>query len=258
VRAPDGTGSPTHVLVIAELGAPERRRFGRSRRPAEPQPAPAPVSTGRATIIDLARALPDAAAARDWLQSAGEPELEIALELLNRALHGLRLILADPDRHEVAREQLLVARVGYGAGEEVADGLWTDARELVLRPTHQSRQRVLQPQARLAALLAGRERALVCEELTLRARGDLQRGREREAALGLLVALDAALTELPREPQVAALGGRIDELGGQRDAVADAAQAALAGPLPAAARETVGFVLGRIEAALRARAVAST
>ncbi|HSO98350.1 MAG TPA: hypothetical protein VLP43_05310, partial [Solirubrobacteraceae bacterium] len=168
VRAPDGTGSPTHGLVIAELGAPERRRLRRSRRPAEPQPEPAPVSTGRATIIDLVRALPDAAAAEAWLQTAGEAELETALALLNRALHGLRLILADPDRHEVAREQLLVARVGYGGGEEVADGLWSEARELVLRPAHQSRQRVLQPQARLAAMLAGRERALVCEELTLR------------------------------------------------------------------------------------------
>ena len=215
------------------------------------------MSTGRATIIDLTRSLPDEAAAQAWLKQAGEAELEAGLGLLNRALHGFRLVLADPDRHELAREHLLVARVGYGAGEDVADGLWAQARELILRPARQSRQRVLHPQARLAALLGGRERALVCEELTLRARSDLERGREREAALGLLVALDAALAELPRESQVAALGGRIEELRGQRDAVADAAQAALGGPLPAPARETVGFVLSRIEAALRARAVAS-
>ena len=90
------------------------------------------MSTGRATVIDLAiRSLPRPAAAEAWLSEAGEAELEAGLALLNRALHGLRLVLADPDRHEIAREQLLVARVGYGAGEQVADGLWTQARELV-------------------------------------------------------------------------------------------------------------------------------
>jgi len=43
-------------------------------------------------------------------------------------------VLADPDRHEVARDQLLVARVGYCAGEQVPDGLWTLAHDILLRP----------------------------------------------------------------------------------------------------------------------------
>ena len=58
------------------------------------------------------------------------------------------------------------------------------------------RSRILAPQARLAALLGAREAALACEELTLRARADVDQGRPREAALQLLVALDAALAEL--------------------------------------------------------------
>ena len=59
---------------------------------------------------------------------------------------------------------------------------------------------MLHPQARLAAVLGARERPLACEELALRARLDLDHGREREAALQLLVALDAALAELARGP----------------------------------------------------------
>ena len=91
----------------------------------------------------------------------------------------------------------------------------------------------------------------------LRARSDLDHGREREAALQVLVALDAALAELAGTTSVADLGQRLDELRGQRDPVALAAQAALSGPLTPAHRETVVFTVGRIEAALRARAVAN-
>ena len=114
---------------------------------------------------------------------------------------------------------------------------------------------MLQPQARLAAVLGGRERALVCEELVLRARLDLDSGRDREAALQVLVGLDAALAELQGDPAAAPLGERLDELRAHREAIAHAAQEALAGPLSASQRQAVERTLQRIEAALRARAV---
>ena len=60
-------------------------------------------------------------------------------------------------------------------------------------PRRRSKHR---PADRLAALLSGRDAVLACEELTLRARADLDRGREREAALQLEAALGAALAEL--------------------------------------------------------------
>ena len=176
---------------------------------------------------------------------------------MNLALHAFRLVTADQSVHVVDRRQLLVARVGYGAGEQVADGLWTDAAELVLPTGRQTRSKVLHPQARLAAVLNGREPALACEELVLRARSDLDHGRDREAALQVLVALDAALAELPGSTSVTDMGRRLEELRAQRDPVAQAAQAALSGPLSASQRETVAFTVGRIEAALRARAVAN-
>jgi hypothetical protein len=215
-----------------------------------------PVATGRATVIDVSTELPGETAARAWLARAGEDELAVDLAILNRALHAFRLVTSDPYRNAVSRGQALVARVGYGAGEQVADGLWTDARELTVAAGRRRRAALLAPQAQLSAVLTGHRRALVCEELALRARLDLDHGRDREAALQVLVALDAALAELPGDPGSAGLAGRIGELRGGRDAVTRAAQAALAGPLEAAELEVVRFTLGRVEAALRARALA--
>ncbi len=216
-----------------------------------------PVTTGRATIIDVGTPLGTAEHARDWLAAAGEPELLVGLQVLNRALHAFRLVMADPHLNAVGRQQTLVARIGFGVGEQVADGLWTDARELRTSPGRQRRARVLEPQARLAAVLGGRERILACEELALRARLDVDQGRDREAALQVLVALDAALAELARDRTAPALQDRLGELRAQRASAAAAGQTALAGALSAAERETVVFTLSRIEAALRARAVAN-
>ncbi len=249
---------PTHVLVLATLGAPERRkRLQRPQRQAQPEPEPTPVPTARATVIDVAAPFDGEPAARAWLSGAGEAELIEHVVVLNRALHGFRLVTADPYLNLVRREQALVARIGWGAGEQVADGQWSEAIELDARPGRERRLKVLHPQARLAAMMNGRERALVCEDLTLRARLDLDHDRDREAALQLLVALDSALAELPRDPVADALAERLGELRGLRDAVTAVAQAALAGPLSAAQHETVAHGLGRIEAVLRARAVAN-
>jgi hypothetical protein len=260
LRRPDDPpeAPATHVLVLTTLGASERRRLAamRKRTQAEPEPEPQPVLTGRATVVDVGAPLADGAAARSWLASAGEAELEQGLEVLNRALHAFRLVTANPYVNAVARDQALVARVGFGAGEQVADGLWTEAHELIQPTGRRRRFRALQPQARLAAVLGGRERVLACQELILRARLDLDHGLAREAALQLLVALDAALAELPADESAPALAERLAELRKRRDAVTQAAQAALSGPLGDADRQTVEETLARIEAALRARAVA--
>ena len=216
-----------------------------------------PVSTGRATVIDVSDPLADEDAARAWLDHAGEADLASGLAVINRALHAFRVATADPYLHEIAREQALVARIGFGAGDGLARGLWSDARELPGAPRRRRRSAILAPQARLAAALGGRQPVLACEELTLRARTDVDHERDREAALQLLVALDAALAELPLDPHADALEQRLTELRGRREAVAAAAQQALAGPLPVDARTAVLDTLGRVEAALRARAALS-
>jgi hypothetical protein len=257
----DGNGETSHVLVLSTEGAPERRRL-RGRRPrrrkAPPGPGPTPVPTARATIIEVTRPFAATEEAAGWLRTAGEAELAADLALLNRVLHAHRIVAADPHVNAVSRTQALVARVGFGSGEEVADGQWTDARVLVPGAPRERRVDALTPNARLASVLGGRDSVLASEELALRARLDLEHGREREAALQVLVALDAALAELQRDPASAELARRVDELRAQRDPIAHAAQAALGGALSEAEREDVAFALERIESALRARAAASS
>jgi hypothetical protein len=264
--AGDLEAPPSHVVVFATLGAPERRRLasrGRARD-ADPQPKPAPVTTGRATVIDVGTPLAGEPAARAWLSAAGYDDLLAGLAVLNRTLHAFRLVTADPYLPPAGPRQALVARLGFGAGEEVADGLWTAAREVGITGDSRRRRgggrRLLAPQARLAAVLGARDTPLVSEELTLRVRLDLDHGRAREAALQLLVALDAALAELTAPPpsgrHAAELSRRLAELRAQRDAVGAAAQAALAGPLNADQLAAVSLTLARVEAALRARVAA--
>ena len=114
--------------------------------------------------------------------------------MLNRAVAAHRVAAADPLLADADPARALVTRVGYGVGEQVAEGEWEAARELP-RP-REKRSRALVPQQRLAALLSGRDVALACEELALRARGDLDAGRQREAAMQLHLALEAAVAEL--------------------------------------------------------------
>src|ERR1019366_544708 len=113
---------------------------------------------------------------------------------------------ADPYVHEVSAEQALVIRAGWGEGEQVADGVWMHARELPWRgPAGVRRKKIgdraaaLRPQERLAVLLGARGSTLLCEDLVLRARLDLDHRRVSQAALELEAAYAAALGELPSE-----------------------------------------------------------
>ena len=249
---------PEHVLVIATLGAAQRRLIGGKRaKSADPEPGPEPVPTGRATIIP-STPLDDEDAAERWLKGA-DPEAEVAaaLVVLNRALYAQQISVADPQVREVAREDALVVRIGFGGGEQVAEGRWTEAQELPLpKAGRQRRSAALRPQERLAALLGGRDVALACELLVLRARADLVAGRQREAALQLRAGLEAALAELPAWAERGDLASRLDELEGEQDAVDAVAATALQRGLDPDEAATTERVLGRLESALRARSAA--
>ena len=245
---------PSHVLVLATLGATERRRLrDRRARTVAPQPPPTPVTTARATVVDAAPV--SAAEAERWLADAGQEDAERALAHVARAVRAHRLADADPAVHEPALTQALSVRAGYGAGEQVADGRWTAARELPpARPGRRRRVAGLRPQERLAALLGGHAEPLACEELALRARHDLDHGQLREAALQLRTALDAALAELaPAADSSADMARRLEELRELRPAVAALADEVLGGVMPPAASEALAAALQRLEAALRSR-----
>jgi hypothetical protein len=241
------------VLVIGGIDAPRRpRRAGRRPRPAEP--GPAPVEVTRATVV-AAAALEGEAAADAWLADAATSQAVVAdaLSVLNRALHARRIATADPYAVEVTAARALVTRVGYGSGEEVAEGSWTAARELAEPRIRIARESALRPQERFAALLSGRDAALACELLALRTRADLDQGRDREAALQLEAALRAAVSELEGWRELDGMPARLEELAGLVDGVAAGAAAARAGTLDEAGRAVVVRALERLEAALRAR-----
>jgi len=250
------TGEPEHVVVLGTLGAARRTSSGlgtitlpgvgsrRARRPRETTPDPAPVPTARATIIDPVSVSAERQA-QAWLAGIDtERETQAALKVLNRVLFAHRIATADPHTHEVAAAQALVIRAGWGKGEQLADGLWQYARELPWSTSPRSTRRaaVLRPQERLAELLGARDQELLCEELALRARLDLDHGRLPHAAIELDAALSAALRELGEEANPA-LAPRLDELralhAGVRKAEPDEAD--------------LRHALERLEAALRAR-----
>lgn len=146
----------------------------------------------------------DPAEGADWLKrmmgSGGEgaDEVRAATRIVNRALDALRAAARDPLVQDVGATKALAVRLGHGTGDELADGRWTEARELA-RP-RRGRLDDVDPQSRVAAVLAGRDEVHPAETLILRARLDLQQGRRAEAAYGLRAAR-AALEDRPSSRQ---------------------------------------------------------
>ncbi|HEX2234554.1 MAG TPA: hypothetical protein VHG69_14445 [Thermoleophilaceae bacterium] len=235
------------VLVLRTLGAPERRllrgRRGRTIDAASPEPVP----TSRATLV-AAEPFGGEEEARDWLASLrregdrADRELDNAMRRLNRALHAQRAASADPSASDVSAAQALVVRIGYGSGEEAAEGRFAEAWELP-RERRRTRRSMEAPEERFAAILSGRELPLAGEELVLRARADLDAGRTREAALEARVALEALLAELPSA----------EGLADRRGPVGDAANAALRGELGRELADALTDAVEAMEQALKRR-----
>jgi hypothetical protein len=230
-------GDEVHeVVVVTEAEAP--RRFPRRSPPA------GTVPVLRVTVIDASESKdPDDEAWRRRAESC-----------LARFLSAHRVSAADPSAPDAARAH--VVRAGVGTGAELAEGEWTEAHELPEPEPPRARRRAkYRPAERLAALLAARDVALACEELTLRARADLDASRHPEAALQLEAALSAAVAELVGWVTTGDISERLQELRDYLDPVRAAAQAAREGRLEPAGIETVTAALARLEAALRARAI---
>lgn len=261
-NGPDGEES---VLVLQRVGAPAAGRRRRRPRRVEAGDEPATVTLTRATAIRAFAPLADEAEAARWLDEACEAEdtvdvlVDEGLALLNRALHAQAVAAASPRANsELGAETAERTLVGYGSGEEVAAGRFRDAHAVDPGPRVSRRSRreeELRPQERVAALLGGREQLDACETLLLRARADLDAGRDREAALQLRVGLEALLVELKgaladpgHEEDMGTLTGRKGEAG-------EAANAALAGGLSAEQRSRVEELLRLCERVLRRRRI---
>jgi hypothetical protein len=188
------------VLIVQELGSarPGRRGRRRAKRVEPGTPEQVPV-----TIVTVTgQSLADADAASKWLKATmadGEEargEVRAATRIVNRALNALRAGAEDPLVQEIAASRALAVRIGHGTGDELAEGRWTEATELARPGRH--RLDDVEPQSRVAAVLAGRDEVHPAETLALRARLDVEQGRRAEALYGVRAAL-AALEEQPTE-----------------------------------------------------------
>jgi hypothetical protein len=261
-----GPGAEESVLVLQTTGAAAAgaRRRRRPKR-AEPDGENKPLSLTRATAIRAFAPFAAEAEADRWLDEACEAEdtvdvlVDEGLELLNRALHAQAIASADPgSRSELSAEGAERILVGYGSGEETAVGRFREARQVDVSPRASRRRRreeELRPQERVAAMLGGREQPNACETLLLRARADLNAGRDREAALQLRVGLEALLAELKgaladpgHEEDMGTLNERRSEAGA-------AANTALQGELSGEQRQQVEDLLKLSERVLRRRRV---
>jgi hypothetical protein len=249
---------PERVLVVAVADAPPapRRRLRRPR-PQDIDPD-APPRALPLTTITVVRPEPlgDQVDAERWFAGVRddtdelEAELEAALKVLNRALHAHRTAALDPAVPDASPEHALAVRLGYGTGEGLSRGRWEEAVALPAS-ARRGRGEALRPQERVAAVLGRRESVPPHEVLLLRARADLDAGRDREAALQLRVGLEGLLADLeggsPKHvEEVAALRER-------RSGTGQAANDALRGELTEQRKAELAETLHLCERLLRRR-----
>lgn len=173
------------------------------------------MTVRRVTVVRT-EPLADASQAREWLagarnRSSAAQEVSQALSLANRVLHAHKLAAADPYQHELGPDSAQRIRLGYGSGDQVADGLWTEARSLPPDADGSRTRTLLDPAPALAQMLSGASPRRPGDDLLLRARLDFEQGRVRQAALQARVA----------EQALAAEGMEIDT--NELDRIADAA-----------------------------------
>jgi hypothetical protein len=259
-------GEIERVLVLETLGAPPpgRRRRRRSRETETGAP-PASLPLTRATTVRASEPFSAEEDAASWLERASADEGTVdalvaeGIGLLNQALHAHAVASGDPHMQALTPRRAVAVRLGYGSGEEVASGGFSAAREVDTQAgaatRRQQRAEELRPQERLAAVLGGRERFGACETLVLRARADLDGGREREAALQLRVGLEALLAELRNALSDPGHEKDIATLDSRRHEVGELANAALSGDLNGESAKQVRELIEICERVLRRRRV---
>jgi hypothetical protein len=184
---------------VALLGAPRAGKRGRRRaRTAEPADPEAVPVTRLTVTAGEAKGEDDAAR---WVERmTGDPRalsttVRDVVVVVNRALGALRAGAADPLVQDIGATRALSIRVGYASGDELAAGRWSDARELP--EPRRGKLDDVEAQSRVAAVLGGRDEVHPAETLLLRARLDLEMGREAEARYGARAARAALEADPP-------------------------------------------------------------
>lgn len=221
------------------------------------------VRLSRVTVVDPRPVDPQRADA--WLAEAeGERAVRVgseAIAVLNRVLRAQRAAAVDPSVADVRAEQTVRMLVGYGSPDDVSAGRGHKTAKLprgvelaAQRRATKERTDGLDPPTRFARLLSGSDHPLICEELLLRARSDLDNGRPACATLMAHLALEAVNTELGDDPDVAT--GDLEQIAYWRETLEAAAEQALEDRVPDDVVAGLGRTLDDVERLLRHRLVA--
>ncbi len=138
-------------------------------------------------------------AAQEWLATVLADD-EVAAGLLaevattvNRAMLSYRVAAPDAYASDLNPESALAVRFGYGTGQQVSDGKWTEAAELAEGRRRSLRVQMIDgvgAQERIAAVLGGRDEVRPDESLLVDAERAAAQGRDRLAALTLGLAIE--------------------------------------------------------------------
>ena len=206
------------MVGIKRHGARPRPLFGRHKRvkPAldSGDAEPEQIAICRVTVVD-ATPLADEDEAKQWLtqmrdRDDADRHVADSLRHANRIVAAHRIAAADPYESELAASAAHRIRLGYGSGEQVADGLWTAARQV--HPESTRKRSALDPDRVMAETLSGKRPRHDSDDLLLRARLDLDQGRERQALLQARAAAQAFADE-----QLAEADSWLERLSGDGD-----------------------------------------
>ncbi len=143
--------------------------------------------------------------ASEWLipSTANERVDELmaeTLSTLDRALAAEAATTGRPYVQAIGIDDVVGARIGFGDGDRLSEGLYLEAFEIDARggtaSPRRERMNRTRPLARIAAIIGGKEQAAACEFLVPRIRSDLEGGRVMSAALVIEVAVRASIVEL--------------------------------------------------------------
>ncbi|MBN9622575.1 MAG: hypothetical protein J0H06_06415, partial [Actinobacteria bacterium] len=147
------------MQTIAAPPRPSRRR--RRPRGSEAAAPPPELPLARATSIRAFEPYDGPEEAAIWLAGATVNEntidaaVEFGIALLNDALHAHAIAATDPHVATLSPERAVAVRLGYGSGEAIAEGAFSEAREVDVVAgvsRRKRRQEELRPQERVAAV----------------------------------------------------------------------------------------------------------
>ena len=216
------------IVIEAEGALPPARRKRRRPKQSKRHDSPTTVTVTTVTLVRAHDPLGSESEAREWLARLEDDEFiqalfDETLASIDRALAAEAAATGRPYAQSPALDQILAAKIGFGDGDHVADGRFTEAFEVDARGGTASPRRELigrtRPLARIAAILGEKDRAAACEFLVPRVRADLDAGRVLAAGLAIetaaratVVELDGALDDPDHERDLDLLEGMLPEL----------------------------------------------